>query len=81
MIRGCPVVTSGNSAIPEVVSDAAILVDSSDVSCLADGMLSAVESQQRTKLIGRGLARASLFSWENSARQTLLAYQSVLDIG
>jgi glycosyltransferase involved in cell wall biosynthesis len=72
---GVPVVTSNVSSLPEVVGDAALLVDPTDVVSIAGGMerLFADDALAR-ELRQRGLARARLFSWDRTGR----AVQAVL---
>ena len=72
MACGAPVVTSINTSLPEVVANAAVLVDPYSVESISDGILQVVSSPSlRTTLRASGLARAASFTWENSARQTL----------
>lgn len=72
MACGTPVVTSNCTSLPEVVADSAILVDPSDTASIADGMTRILGSAElRGDLRKRGLARARLFTWERSARDTL----------
>lgn len=79
MTLGTPVITSNTSSLPEVVGDAAILIDPDDAIALAEAILKVIsDSQLRQELIQKGQQRAKLFSWENTARETLKAYQSLL---
>jgi glycosyltransferase involved in cell wall biosynthesis len=72
MACGCPVVTSNVSAMPEVAGDAAELVDPYDIDKIAGGMLRvACDSDYRTRLVDLGRRRATEFSWERIATQTL----------
>jgi glycosyltransferase involved in cell wall biosynthesis len=72
MACGAPVVTSMNTSLPEVVGDAAVLVDPYDVDAIAEGILQVVSSPSlRSTLRANGLARAACFTWESAARQTL----------
>ncbi|HKU59905.1 MAG TPA: glycosyltransferase family 1 protein [Gemmatimonadales bacterium] len=72
MACGCPVITSTAPACPEVVDDAALLVDPDDVPGLAAAMLRLV---REPSLVGdlrrRGVERAARFSWHDSARRLL----------
>jgi glycosyltransferase involved in cell wall biosynthesis len=69
MACGCPVITSAAPACPEVVGDAALVVDPDDVGALTDAMLRLVrEPTLRAELGIRGIARAAGFSWAKSAR-------------
>ncbi len=79
MTLGAPVVASNTSSIPEVAGDAALLVDPNDFMQIAEAILRLISDRQlRQDLINKGKARASLFSWENTAKETLKAYRSIL---
>lgn len=79
MTLGTPVVTSNTSSLPEVVGDAAVLIDPQDPFHLADGLLKVISSPSlRNELIRKGKAQAALYSWERTAKETLKAYRSLL---
>lgn len=79
MTLGAPVVTSNTSSIPEVSGDAAILIDPNDPVQLAEAILKVIsDSQLRQELINQGKARAKLFSWERTAKETLNAYRTII---
>ncbi len=72
MAWGCPVITSSAPACPEVVGDAALIVDPDDVDGLAAAMLRlACEPGSPARSGPRGLARAAEFSWSEGARRLL----------
>jgi alpha-1,3-rhamnosyl/mannosyltransferase len=72
MAAGCPVVAANSSSIPEVVGDAAELVDPLDVHAIAHGMyIVLTDASLRSQLIQRGRIRAAAFTWERAGRQTL----------
>jgi len=78
MACGTPVVTSNVSSLPEVVGDAAMLVNPGNVFDIARGIHEALTDEPlRTELIHRGRAQAARFSWERTARQVLEIYQDV----
>lgn len=78
MACGTPVVTSNVSSLPEVVGDAALLVDPSDAACIADAVQRVLtEPDLRASLRERGLARAREFSWDRSVRQIRTIYHEV----
>jgi glycosyltransferase involved in cell wall biosynthesis len=78
MTLGAPVVTSNTSSLPEVAGDAALLVTPSDVEEQANAILQIIsDSHFRNELITKGKARATLFSWERTARETLYVYESI----
>jgi glycosyltransferase involved in cell wall biosynthesis len=76
MACGTPVLTSTATCLPEVAGDAAVTVDPHSAASIAEGIARLDRSEQlRQQMIHRGLARARLFTWENSARQTRSAYE------
>lgn len=76
MACGAPVITSNRSSLPEVVGDAALLVDPEDNTALSDAMAEVAGSAAlRESLRGRGLLRAKTFSWDDTARRTLAIYE------
>ena len=76
MACGTPVVASTAGALPEVLGDAALLVDPDDASALAEA-LEAAASDNGT-LRRRGLERAARYSWPKAAAETWQVYSSVL---
>jgi glycosyltransferase involved in cell wall biosynthesis len=81
MACGTPVVTSNMSSIPEVVGDAALLVDPYDVAAIADGLERVLgDAALRQALVARGLERVRAFSWERSVRAIHAGYMRVLGV-
>lgn len=79
MACGTPVVTSNRSSLPEVVGDAALLVDPYDVPALAAAIERVLDDAPlRAELQRRGFARAARFTWEQVARETLAVYYRAL---
>jgi glycosyltransferase involved in cell wall biosynthesis len=80
MASGCPVVTSGAFAIPEIVGDAALIVaDPLDVSGFAVAMARVLADQELADTLRRrGLARRPLYSWDDAADKLLALYERVL---
>jgi glycosyltransferase involved in cell wall biosynthesis len=68
MACGTPVVAFANSALPEVVADAGILVERRDVDAFAEALVGLLRdpSAQRAA-VTRGLAHARSFTWERCA--------------
>jgi glycosyltransferase involved in cell wall biosynthesis len=80
MSLGVPVITSNTSSLPEVAGDAAILINPDNYQELADAILQVINNTQlRNQLIEKGKNRAKLFSWQNTAKQTINAYKYLLD--
>lgn len=68
---GVPVLTSNVSSLPEVAGDAAVLVDPADVDAIARALSEMVDDEDlRAVLSAAGVARASRFTWEATARGT-----------
>ena len=68
MASGVPVLTSNVCSLPEVVGEAAILVDPVEVESIAQGMRQiATDSGLREQLSAKGLRRSQQFSWEETA--------------
>lgn len=76
MACGTPVLTSNVCSLPEVVGDAAIVVDPFDVQAIADGIKRLVQDGSlREELRRKGLLRVSGFSWDETARRTWAVLQ------
>jgi glycosyltransferase involved in cell wall biosynthesis len=68
MQSGVPVITSNVTSMPEVAGDAALLANPYDPNSIAAAMQQLNNDENlRQSLIGRGLERARLFSWDRSA--------------
>jgi glycosyltransferase involved in cell wall biosynthesis len=78
MARRTPVIAANSSSIPEVARDAAILVDPDDVEGLRDAMRRVcTHPPLRAELIARGAEVVSSFSWDETARATVAAYEEL----
>jgi len=78
MACGCPVVTSNNSSLPEVVGEAGIMVDPHNTDSLTQAMRQVLtDSELRDNMIRKGLEQSKRFSWEKTAEQTLEVYEKV----
>ena len=79
MAVGTPVVASTASCLPEILGDAAILVDAADAARFATAVEKVLsDSRTRARLIQAGHQRAAAFTWKRCAYQTLDVYRSVL---
>ena len=78
MASGTPVVTSNVSSLPEVVGDAALLVDPRDAEAIAAAVQRILtDDDLRRSLTQKGLGRAHEFSWERSVRRIRDVYLEV----
>ncbi|BEI40385.1 hypothetical protein PHIN9_03160 [Polynucleobacter sp. HIN9] len=76
---GTPVLTSNCSSMPEVVGDAAILVDPYSVDSIKMGIQTMLSNPTlRVKLSEIGLKQAALFSWDKAADLTLKIFQEAV---
>ena len=79
MACGTPVVASTSSSLPEVVGDAGILVEPTDVGGLASALRDVLENDAlRRRLREAGLVRARTFSWRKMAEETVRVYDELL---
>ena len=82
MALGAPVVTSNRTALPEVVGDAALTVDPTDVKALANALGSILaDSALAERLRQAGRCRAAGFSWSEAARRHVALYQRITSGG
>lgn len=78
MACGIPVVVSNTSSLPEVVGDAALLVDPTDVDGMTVAMWRLLSDDGLWQQMGqKGLKRARQFSWRKAAQETLSIYRSL----
>jgi glycosyltransferase involved in cell wall biosynthesis len=75
MAAGAPVITSNVSSLPEVVGDAAILIDPMDAGAIANAMARVLgDPRLREDLIRRGRERVKAFSWTRSVARVRQVY-------
>jgi glycosyltransferase involved in cell wall biosynthesis len=72
MQRGCPVITSNVSSLPEAGGNAALYVDPKDTDDIAKKIAQLINDDKlRKDLIKKGYEHLKMFSWEKSAKETL----------
>lgn len=78
MSCGVPVITSQVTSIPEIVGDAARLIDPMSIEQLKNEIM-AINSDEdlRQALVQRGLEQIKKFSWERMALDTFTLYQNL----
>lgn len=80
MALGTPVVASSSSSLPEVVGDAGLLPDPTDVGAIATALLrAATDETWRVGATARGRARAARFTWDAAARAMRALFAEALD--
>jgi len=75
---GAPVIVGNQTSLPEVVGEAALLVNPFDEIEIAAALARLIDNPDlRDKLRVKGLKRAATFSWQDTARRTLEVYEQV----
>jgi glycosyltransferase involved in cell wall biosynthesis len=78
MAHGTPVITSNTSSLPEVVGNAAVLVNPENVFEIMRALHRVLLDQVlRDKLKTRGYEQLKRFSWDSSVRRILKVYEEV----
>jgi glycosyltransferase involved in cell wall biosynthesis len=73
---GTPVITGNRTSLPEVVGDAAIMVDPFNVEEIGAALSRLIDSSElRLTLRAKGLDHARKFSWRETAKLTLIVYE------
>lgn len=82
MACGCPVVSSNATSLPEVVGDAALTHDPSDVAGFTSSIIKVLTDENfAAELRKKGLERNKLFSWDEIARKTKEVYEKMVSKG
>lgn len=77
---GTPVITGDRTSLPEVVGDAGVLVNPFDIDAIASAIAAMVDdSSLRSRLRIKGVNRARIFDWRETARRTLEVYKQAAD--
>jgi glycosyltransferase involved in cell wall biosynthesis len=82
MACGVPVVTSDSSSLPEVVGNAALIVDPLSTDDIAQAIMRVIDDAPlKGELIAKGFVRASELNWRRTASSTLLVYERLCGTG
>jgi glycosyltransferase involved in cell wall biosynthesis len=77
MACGTPIVASNRGSIPEVSGGAALLIEPDDYTSMAEAISQLLRQPAlRDENIRKGIAQAAKYTWERTARETLVAYRS-----
>jgi len=78
MSCGVPVISSSVSSLPEIVKNAGLLVEPNNIERLSQAICEVIINRDlNQKLSKLGLKRASQYSWEKTAKETLRVYEDV----
>ena len=79
MSVGVPVITSNRSSMPEIVGEAAVLVDPYSVDSIKEGIEKVLTDEKlRSLLSSAGLKQSKNFSWKKAAKKTLFVFEEAL---
>jgi glycosyltransferase involved in cell wall biosynthesis len=79
MSAGVPVVVSNRGALPEVAGRAGAIVEPDDPDAMADAMATLIDDRAAAaEAAARGLVEAARYTWDETARRTIVAYQHAL---
>lgn len=79
MACGVPVITSNRGSLPEIAGGAAIIVDPEDVDSISGAISGLMEDESlRNHLKVMGKKRASEFTWQKTATETLSLYRELV---
>lgn len=80
MASGTPVISSATSVMPEIAGDAALYIDPNDPAALAaQTKVLFTNSVLKNDLIEKGLKRAAMFTWEQSANELIKVYDRLME--
>lgn len=80
MAHACPVISSNQASLPEILGSAAQYFDPRNYQDFIKSVLLVMDNSEfRQELVERGLKQVQKYSWHNCARQTLDIYKQVLE--
>ncbi len=74
MACGLPTIVSNRGSLPEIVADGAVIADPLDTELLASEMARLTEDQAMLEMRDRGIKRAAIFDWRQTARRVERVY-------
>ncbi len=78
MACGTPVLSSTAGSLPEVVGEAGVFFDPTDIEGMADAITGLLgDPEGRDRLASLALARASRFTWESAARSLIECFEGL----
>lgn len=80
MACGTPVIASSVTSLPEVVGNAAIIVNPLDTNAIAEALALVCKAPVRATLIKRGFARAQFFTMTRTLDNTIALYKELAGV-
>ena len=78
MACGTPVIGSNRCSVPEVIGNAGLIVDPDNVEEIAEAIWRLLRDQElRNRLVQKGYERVNMFTWDQSAKETLEVFEEV----
>jgi glycosyltransferase involved in cell wall biosynthesis len=79
MAVGTPVVASDRGSLPEVLGEAALMIDPTDPRAIGEALQAALSQPEvRDRLRSAGVRRARLYTWDKCAERTTAVYKEAL---
>jgi len=81
MAKGCPVISSNRTSLPEILGPAALYFNPDDEADMLSAVLKIFDDKElRDSMISRGLEQVKKYSWWECANQTLQVYKQILHV-
>lgn len=81
MVRGTPAMVSNVTSLPEVVGDAALLVDPTDHADMVAGIIAVLTDEDlRKRLVGLGVPQARSWNVERTGKAAYAAFEQAIDL-
>ncbi len=79
MANGCPVISSNQTSLPEILGQAAFYFNPKDQTEMEKKIEQVINNQKlRQELINRGYEQVKKYSWQDCAKKTLRIYEQIL---
>ncbi len=76
---GCPVITTAEGSLKEVVASSGYIVDAFDLEDIARGIRQVLEDKKlQEELVNKGYANVKKYSWKKTAEETIETYKKVI---
>lgn len=80
MANGCPIVSSNQTSLPEILGQAALYFNPNDQKDMEEKIESLLKDENlRRNLINQGYEQIKKYSWQECAEKTLAVYQEIIN--